>query len=155
MQLYETEICEYTESIWKNILDLDVKKITEEYCPPEGEKILAGCVHISGEWEGTVVLDCPTELARKVASIMFDLKDDELTLDLIQDALGELTNMTGGNLKSLLPEPCYLSLPAVTMTEIGLKIPGSELTTAVTFKCWGFKFKVSILKKKEDIDSEE
>jgi CheY-specific phosphatase CheX len=147
MQLYETEICQYTESIWKNILDLDVKKTDEDYCPSEGENILAGCVHISGEWEGAVALDCPSELAKKVASIMFNLTEDELSSDLIQDALGELTNMTGGNLKSLLPEPCYLSLPAVTMTEHGLKIPGSELTTKVTFKCWGYKFNVSILKK--------
>jgi len=83
----------------------------------DGESILAGCVHISGEWEGAVTLDCPSELAKKVASIMFSLTEDELSSDLIQDALGELTNMTRGNLKSLLPEPCYLSLPAVTMTE--------------------------------------
>jgi CheY-specific phosphatase CheX len=147
MQLYETEICEYTESIWKNILDLDVKKIEEDYCPSDGESILAGCVHISGEWEGAVTLDCPADLAKQVASIMFQLTEDELSSDLIQDALGELTNMTGGNIKSLLPEPCYLSLPAVSMTEHRLKIPGSELTTKVSFKCWGYKFKVSILKK--------
>ncbi|MBC8286798.1 MAG: chemotaxis protein CheX [Nitrospinae bacterium] len=153
MQLYETEICEYTESIWKNILDLEVKKIEENYCPAEGESILAGCVHISGEWEGTIALDCPAELAKKITSIMFKLTEDELSSDLIQDALGELTNMTGGNIKSLLPEPCYLSLPAVTMTEYGLKIPGSELITTVTFKCWGYKFKVSILKKKEPVAS--
>ena len=147
MQLYESEICEYSKSIWKNILELDVKKIEEDYDPPDGESILVGCVHISGEWEGAVTLDCPAELARKVATIMFQLTEDELSSDLIQDALGELTNMTGGNLKSLLPEPCYLSLPAVSMTEHRLKIPGSELITKVSFKCWGFKFKVSVLKK--------
>jgi len=129
---FESEICQYTESIWKSILDLDV---------------LAGCVHISGEWDGAVSLDCPAELAQKVASIMFKMTDEEVTPDLVQDALGELTNMTGGNIKSLLPEPCYLSLPAVTMTQHGLRIPGSELVTSVTFQCWGYKFKVSVLKK--------
>lgn len=149
MQFYEAEICQYTESIWKSILGLDVKKTEEEFCPPAGENIMAGCVHISGEWEGAVTLDCPIELAEKVASLMFQLTADELSPDLIQDALGELTNMTGGNIKSLLPEPCYLSLPAVTLAERGFKVPGSELTSAVTFKCWGYKFKVSILKKME------
>jgi len=149
MQLYESEVCQYTESIWKSILELDVQKTDELYCPSAGESILAGCVHISGEWEGAVALDCPSELAKRVASIMFKMTEDELSSDLIQDALGELTNMTGGNIKSLLPEPCYLSLPAVTMTEHGLKIPGSELLTKVTFKCWGYKFNVSILKKLE------
>jgi CheY-specific phosphatase CheX len=147
MEHFETEICQYTLDIWKSILDLDVKKTAEEYCPLGEEDILAGCVHISGEWEGAVTLDCPMELAQKVASIMFNMADDEVTPDLVQDALGELTNMTGGNIKSLLPEPCYLSLPAVTQTKHGLRNPGSELVTSVTFQCWGYKFKVSVLKK--------
>ena len=150
MQQFETEICQYTENIWKSILNLDVKKTVEEYCPPEEEDVLAGCVHISGEWEGVVALDCPHELAKKAASIMFQLSEDEVAPDLIQDALGELTNMTGGNLKSLLPEPCFLSLPAGTMTQQGVRIPGSELLTSVTFQCWGYKFKVSVLKKSEE-----
>jgi len=149
MQQFEAEVCQYTESIWKSILNLDVKKTVEEYCPLGGEDILAGCVHISGEWQGVVALDCPLELAKKAASIMFQMNEDEVTSDLVQDALGELTNMTGGNLKSLLPEPCFLSLPAVTMTQHGLRIPGSELVTSVTFQCWGYKFKVSVLKKLE------
>lgn len=152
MEHFETEICEYTESIWKSILDLDVKKTPEEYCPLGGENVLAGCVHISGEWEGAVTLDCPLELAQKISAIMFKMPEDEVPPDLIHDALGELTNMTGGNIKSLLPEPCFLSLPAVSMTQHGLRIPGSKLVTAVTFQCWGYKFKVSILKKLEKID---
>jgi len=106
-------------------------------------------VQITGTWEGAVALDCPVELAKKVASIMFQLKEDETTTDLVEDGLGELTNMTGGNIKSLLPEPCYLSLPAVTMTQHGLRIPGSELVSTVTFKCWGYNFRVSVLKKVE------
>jgi CheY-specific phosphatase CheX len=151
MEHFESEICQYTESIWKSILDLDVKKTEEAYCPLGGENILVGCVHISGEWDGAVTLDCPMELANKVASIMFKMNDAGVTSDLVQDALGELTNMTGGNIKSLLPEPCYLSLPAVTMTQHGLRIPGSRLETSVTFQCWGYKFKVSVLKKLEKI----
>jgi len=147
MQQFEAEVCQYTENIWKSILNLDVKKVAEEYCPREGEDTLAGCVHISGEWQGVVALDCPQELAKKAASIMFQMSEDEVAPDLVQDALGELTNMTGGNLKSLLPEPCFLSLPAVTMTHYGLRIPGSELITSVTFQCWGYKFRVSVLKK--------
>ncbi len=150
MENFEAEICQYTESIWKSILGLDVKKTPDEYSHSEGESMLAGCVHISGKWEGAVTLDCPLELAQKVASIMFKMTEEEVPSDLVQDALGELTNMTGGNIKSLLPEPCLLSLPAVTMTQHGLRIPGSELVTSVTFKCWGYKFRVSILKKTEN-----
>ncbi|MZG54319.1 MAG: chemotaxis protein CheX [Nitrospinae bacterium] len=149
MQQFESEICHYTEDIWKSILQLDVKPTEDKFSPLGGESILAGCVHITGEWDGAVALDCPVELAKKVASIMFQLKEEEITTDLVEDGLGELTNMTGGNIKSLLPEPCYLSLPAVTMTQHGLKIPGSELITSITFQCWGYNFRVSVLKKIE------
>lgn len=149
MQQFEKEICKYTEDIWKSILDLDVKRTDDSFSPLGGESILAGCVHITGEWAGAVALDCPVELAKKVASIMFQLKEDEITTDLIEDGLGELTNMTGGNIKSLLPEPCFLSLPAVTMTQHGLRIPGSKLLSKVIFQCWGYKFRVSVLQKIE------
>ena len=152
MQQFEAEIIHYTEDIWKSILDLDVKKSDDAFCQLGGESILAGCVQITGSWEGAVALDCPVELAKKVASIMFQLREDETTTDLVEDGLGELTNMTGGNIKSLLPEPCYLSLPAVTMTQHGLRIPGSELISTVTFKCWGYNFRVSVLKKVDKVN---
>lgn len=149
MQFIEKEICEYTENIWNSILSLEVKPD-----PTESEKsvkgyALAGCIHITGAWEGTVTIDFPMSLAKQVASIMFNLNGKNTELYLIQDALGELTNMTGGNIKSLLPEPCYLSMPTVAITDSAMRIIGSELVTAVTFKCNEDNFKVSLLKKVE------
>ncbi len=38
---------------------------------------------------------------------------DEVTEDDVADALGELANMIGGNVKSILPELSALSLPHV------------------------------------------
>ena len=93
MQQFESEIIHYTEDIWKSILDLDVKKSEDTFCNQGGESILAGFVQITGSWEGAVALDRPVELSKKVASIMFQLKEDETTADLIEDGLGELTNI--------------------------------------------------------------
>ena len=100
MQQFESEIIHYTEDIWKSILDLDVKKSEDTFCNQGGESILAGFVQITGSWEGAVALDRPVELAKKVASIMFQLKEDETTADLIEDGLGELTNITGDSTPS-------------------------------------------------------
>ncbi|NIQ01639.1 MAG: chemotaxis protein CheX, partial [Nitrospinaceae bacterium] len=55
---------------------------------------------------------CPIPLARQAAAIMFQLQEDTAGPEEIQDAFGELANITGGNIKALLPEPSYLSLPA-------------------------------------------
>lgn len=147
MQFIETEICNYTENIWKSILGLDVCKIDVPFKPAGENKTLAGCVHVMGAWEGTVALQCPTALAQQAASIMFSIKMDEVGMEQILDALGELANMTGGNIKSLLPEPSYLSLPAVAVTNFALRIPGTELVSTVNFKCNEHNFAVTLVKR--------
>ena len=147
MQFIEKEICDYTESIWKSILSLDAKPALNGSGDSENNYELAGCVQITGAWNGTVTMHYPMALAKQVAAIMFDLHGEPVENELIQDALGELTNMTGGNIKSLLPEPCFLSLPAVAVTKSAMRIPGSELVSKVTFQCNGENFQVSLLKK--------
>ena len=150
MQFIEKEICEYTESIWKSILSLDVKPAQNGSGDSNNNYAVAGCIQITGAWNGSVTMHYPMPLAKQVASIMFDLHGEPVENEQIQDALGELTNMTGGNIKSLLPEPSFLSLPAVALTDRALRIPGSELVTQVTFKCNGENFLVSLLKKVEE-----
>ncbi len=153
MQFLENEIREYTESIWKSILDLEATPSKETFEFADGKPSLAGCVQITGTWEGSVAIHCPDELARQWAAIMFGLDETSAQKEEIQDALGELTNMTGGNIKSLLPEPCFLSIPAVAYTDSAMRFPGSELVTQVTFQCNSGFFLVSLLKKIEEINS--
>lgn len=147
MQLIETEICSYTENIWESILGLKVEKIDVPFKIEGENNTLAGCVHIMGAWEGTVSLQCSKDLAKKAAAIMFGVKEDAADMEQIQDALGELTNMTGGNIKAVLPEPSYLSLPAVSVTDYRLHIPGTELVTTVNFKCNEHTFSVTVVKR--------
>ena len=119
MQYIETEITEYTESIWNSTLELNVVVSDEDFKAEGKDDTLAACVQITGSWEGTVAVICPMNLAKKVSAIMFGIEEDSAGKEEIQDAIGELANMTGGNIKSLLPEPCYLSLPAVAVTDTG------------------------------------
>ncbi len=150
MQFIEKEIGEYTKNIWKSILSLDVNPAQNGSEDNENNFAVAGCIQITGAWNGTVTMEYPMPLARQVASIMFDLNGGPIENELIQDALGELTNMTGGNIKSLLPEPCFLSLPAVAVTDKAMRIPGSELVSKVMFQCNGENFQVSLLKRVDE-----
>ena len=152
MQFLENEIRDYTESIWKSILDLETKPAQDEFEFSQDKNSLAGCVHITGAWEGSVAIHCPDKLARQWAAIMFGLDEANAQKEEIQDALGELTNMTGGNIKSLLPEPCQLSIPAVAYTDHAMRFPGSELVTQITFKCNSNFFLVSLLKKMDEFE---
>jgi len=71
----------------------------------------SAAVSITGEWHGTVSVELPTGLAEEVTRRMLAVTD---TFDEdVADAVGELVNMIGGNVKSLMPGPSVLSLPVV------------------------------------------
>jgi CheY-specific phosphatase CheX len=144
----EQEIASLTEMIWLSTLGLAVERIAE--LPPEmsQQRTLMGCVHINGEWQGAAVLHCPVPLAQLVAKIMFSLGDQIPSREDTQDALGEITNMTGGNIKALLPEPNVLSLPAVVEGEdYTLRVPGTCVVSRLIFQCREAAFVVSLLQK--------
>ena len=76
---------------------------------------VVGEVMIGGGWTGRVVVACDRQLARTFAAAMFDRGAEQITDGEVEDALSELTNIVGGNFKSLVPttEHCTLSLPHV------------------------------------------
>lgn len=113
MQFAETEICQITESVWWETVGLEVQRIFQEEALTYQEQTLAGCMQLTGAWEGAVALHCAAGLARQAAGVMFGIDPESTSVEEVQDALAELANMTGGNLKTLLPEPCHLSLPIV------------------------------------------
>ena len=92
-------------------------------------------------------MSCPAELAREVASVMFGVEPADVSASELSDAIGELANMTGGNLKALLPELTMLSLPSVTEgTDYSVRIPGARLVTAIAFEVLGKAVVVSLLR---------
>lgn len=103
---------ESVTTIWATMFDLEARPFVPP--PTLTPSRLTACVQISGAWHGALTLDCPDDLARRIAGIMFSMPAEELDGELVRDAVGELTNILGGNFKTLLPEPCSLSLPAVT-----------------------------------------
>ena len=60
-----------------------------------------------------MVVRCSAAAARNAAAALLGVELDDVTTEDVTDALGELANIIGGNVKSLLPEPCALSLPHV------------------------------------------
>jgi chemotaxis protein CheX len=111
----------------------------------DGSDVTVGRVAVTGGWRGWVLLACPTRLARTAAAAMFDRPAETLTDDEVADALGELTNMIGGNVKSLLPGPSRLSMPAVTVGASATgPPPGAVLVNTVSLACDGLPLAVSV-----------
>jgi len=153
MQVVVKDVCPLTESIWRSVLGLDVSRVEER--PKSGQRTLTGCVQITGTWEGAVTLDCSAALARRVAGIMFGVTPEAAASDEMKDALGEMTNMTGGNIKNLLPSPSLLSLPSVTEgLDYTVSVPGGRLIGQVAFDCLGEPLRVSLLERDDEGRSE-
>ncbi len=148
--MYTKEITQFTESIWKNVLMLDIQKLDQVPAPNGSEPYMTGMISITGSWKGVVAVDLPATLARRAAAAMFGTEPDETPHDEVKDALGEVANMVGGNLKSMLSPPCAMSLPSVIEgREYEVSVPGSEKVTEVGFKCQDLEFRVVVLKQDE------
>jgi chemotaxis protein CheX len=150
MQFAEEDLCQLTENIWMSVLGLAVQRSSDDGVLSRKEHTLAGCVQITGAWEGAVTLYCSAPLARQAASIMFGINQEEASNEEVQDALAELANITGGNVKTLLPEPCALSLPTVIEgNDYIVRIPGSILASRVAFEHEGHSLLVTVLKREQ------
>jgi len=111
MTLASTEISEIVAEVWGAMLGLET-----EVADPDtlgGLPHLTGSVDVTGPHGCLVSLSVSDAAARAFAAAMFAADPHELADDEVVDAVGELTNMVGGNIKSLLPEPSRLSLPVV------------------------------------------
>ena len=142
------EISQFVTDIWSTFLDMKVTQTNLPFRPKGQGNTLAGCVQITGEWQGSVTLYAPIEIGRKVAGIMYSLDEKEVEDQQIQDVIGEITNILTGNIKSILPAPCSISLPCVAVTDFNLHHPGSEMVSAVNFDCEGLAFLVAMHHKK-------
>jgi chemotaxis protein CheX len=79
---------------------------------------------------------------------MFGLEGDSVAKEDMKDSLGELVNMVGGGVKSLLPETCVLSLPTVVEgDDFTISIPGASLVQQAAFQSQGEPVLVTLLEK--------
>lgn len=83
-------------------------------------------ITVTGEWEALILIAMPLSLSERITTTMLGLPEDEAcSTEDITDALGELVNIVGGNVKSLMPGPSKLSLPLVAQ---GAVTTTSDLT---------------------------
>ncbi len=148
MDFGEIEIAQLVESVWTSVLGWEVQPSAEPPGEMGGEHFLTGCVPITGDWTGNVLLHCHRDLASEAASTIFALSTDEVSLELLQDALGELTNIVGGNLKALFGGMCFLGLPTVANgTDYALRVMGSRSVLRVPFESRGLPFLVEVCER--------
>lgn len=97
------------EEVWSSFLGTDEPLVVGE--PGPVETGWSAAVTVAGAWEGMISVELPTATAEEVCRRMLGVEDTHD--EDVADAVGELVNMIGGNIKSLMPGPSVLSLPVV------------------------------------------
>jgi chemotaxis protein CheX len=148
MQLSHDDLRQIVGDIFGGMLGLAV---TVREGAVNGARRITGCVHLSGGWEGAVAVDCTEPLARRVAGSMLGLEAGEASPEDVRDAIGEVANVAGGNVKALLGTECALSLPTVTEgIDLRLSIPGARTIVDLGFESEGEPFRFLVLEKAQD-----
>jgi len=136
MEFGESEVTQLMEMIWTSVLDWDVRADESAAESFEPDDFVTGTVGISGAWTGSVLLRCHRDVRTEAAVRMFGMPADQLSSDLVSDALGELTNMLAGNLKGLMPGPCRLGLPSVGIgDDFPTPSPDYRTTLQTAYRC--------------------
>lgn len=152
MEFAETDVSTIVKCIWESVFGMLLEETegppSEALAVPQDREVMTGCVHITGFWEGAVMVQCPVALARRMASRMFAADEAELSTDDVRDALGEVANMTGGSLKNLVPGQCFLSLPTVAEgDDHAMTVQRSRLVTHVSLRCEEHPVRVFLVEK--------
>jgi len=130
-------VTEVTRAVWETAIGMGVEEVPDA---PESEESLQVGVDISGEWTGKVVVTLPSRLAKAATAAMLECSEGDASPADVRDAVGEIANMIGGNIKSVLPGPSKLSLPHVFHEH-----DATRSTLRVWFDCRGERFSVLVV----------
>ena len=112
MPFAAADVRQATAFIWQTMFGIDIEHMDAQTDDFASRALLTSCVEINGAAHAAVKIQCPETLARKMAGLMFDTPPQEVADGEVRDALGELANLLGGNLKSFLSEGHEPGLPS-------------------------------------------
>ncbi len=104
--------------VFDTMLDMEVKISDADSHPEMDGNRIVGSVGFAGKVLGSIYIHVTDTFARFMTAAMLDMELDEIEGDEeVEDVIGELSNMIGGNLKSRLCDAglnCELSIPSIT-----------------------------------------
>lgn len=108
MNVTSDDLCQITHDVCEAMLGLQLTPTGDEF---RFTPTLVASVRISGTWNAAVEVAVCKAAGNSIAEAMFDT--DKSTPEETVDAVSEVANMIGGNIKGLMGDECELSLPCV------------------------------------------
>ena len=144
VQILPDELAQIVESVFATMLGLEVNECGTPWFP--GGDRLTSAVHLAGEWNGAVLLECDRRQACRFAGRFLSMDLPDTVDDVVRDVLGELVNMIGGNLKCVLTRGIRLSMPCVVDgSDYSLRVCGVEVRERLAFQCDEGIFWITVL----------
>jgi chemotaxis protein CheX len=137
-------LAQIVESVFLTMMNIEVS--TSDALWNHGEDRLTSFVHLTGDWNGAVLLECNPLQACQFAGRMLSMDPPETVDDDVRDVLGELANMIGGNMKCGMAAGVRLSMPTVMEGhDYDLRVCGSQVLERLSFQCAEGHFWVTVL----------
>ncbi len=134
------------QDIWSATLGLEAMATSAEGTGDDGRADIGARIDVLDSDSDSVGLDCSREMATAAAAHMFQMADKDVTEADLLDAVGELTNIIAGNVRSLFS--CWAGLgPPSTVVDEAL-VTGALVGHVdwVSFDCNGMPFRVFLQK---------
>ena len=148
MQFLEKEIQQYTQLVCSTLLGYEVSPLPGSY-DISSTDTFSGSVQVTGKWQGIILLSLPSALVNTLTEALFSLEQGKVSNEDRKDAVGELINMIGGNIKALLPQPSAISVPLLALEGHQQYFPSTKMVTHCQFECDGKPFALSLYEEVE------
>lgn len=130
----EAALSEIVTFVWQTLVGTDAEPAATS-APIDDPRIAT--ISIGGPWTAALVVTVSAELARSYAATLLGLEVAELETDDVADALGELANVVGGNVKGMLDDDGASTLTLPIVSPSTPSITGGQLTVSCTFDIEG------------------
>ena len=133
MNTYEAMAAQAVHDVFTTMLRYEVRESADDYVPRACVETFA--IFFTGEWTGAVIAECGEAQCRFFAQRLMGIPEPPSMDDDVRDAMGEVLNMIGGNLKAVFPPGVTLSLPvAIESTEYVYQKCGSDRVARFSFR---------------------
>lgn len=127
---------ELVQLAWTTFIGDDI----QEVAPLQPAAVTPGVhatISIGGPWIATIIVSMGEALVNQYANALLEVPIPELTDADVRDAIGELANIVGGNVKGMLDDAISTTLSLPVVSSDPPTIPGGRLTVALTFEVFG------------------
>jgi chemotaxis protein CheX len=124
----------------KTMLSLDARSIPFDKGALSDGPHIAGCVSFIGPMTGVVHIYATANFASRITAMLLGISEAEIEGDeMVNDAMGEVTNMVVGNFRAALVDrghACVLTIPSIVRgTNFSMEALSGTTRRVLCFRC--------------------